>query len=91
MQKLMQAIVCKKYGLPEVLQLKEVEKTNLKDDEILVKILATAVSSGDIHLRKADLFPVRLFFGFARPKNRSLDMFSLEKLKQSAKMSNSSK
>ena len=68
MQKLMQAIVCTKYGSPEVLQIEKVEKPTPKNNEILVKILATAVSSGDIHLRKADPFPVRLFFGLTKPK-----------------------
>jgi len=64
----MKAIVCIKYGAPEVLQLEEVEKPVPKKTEILIKNYATAVSSGDWKLRKADPFIVRLFFGFFKPK-----------------------
>ena len=68
----MRAIICTKYGDPSVLHLSEMEKPTPKDNEILIKMMATTVNSGDARLRRADPFLVRLVFGFFKPKIRVL-------------------
>ena len=66
----MKAIICTKYGSPDVLQFKEVEKPTPKDDEVLVKIHAASVNMYDWHLLTADIFMVRLMGGgLLRPKH----------------------
>lgn len=69
----MKAVVYEKYGPPEVLQIKEVEKPSPKDNEVLIKICAATVTSGDWRVRSLNV-PVgfglimRLVFGVSRPK-----------------------
>ena len=66
--KTMKAAVYAQYGSPEVLQVKEVTKPEPKSNEVLIRIKATAVNSGDVRLRKADPFAVRFIFGLTKPK-----------------------
>jgi NADPH:quinone reductase-like Zn-dependent oxidoreductase len=68
----MKAVVYEKYGPPEVQQLKEVKKPVPKDDEVLIKIHASAVNSSDATLTRGKPFLGRLWQGFLKPKKSIL-------------------
>jgi NADPH:quinone reductase-like Zn-dependent oxidoreductase len=69
----MKAIVCPKYGSPDVLQLQEVAKPAPKDDEVLIRIHAASINSRDWRLMRANPFFIRLVpGGFLQPKNKIL-------------------
>jgi NADPH:quinone reductase-like Zn-dependent oxidoreductase len=65
----MKAVVYTEYGPPEVLQLKEVDKPILEDDEVLIKIHAAAITAGDVIVMKGEPLVTRLMTGLLKPKN----------------------
>jgi len=81
----MKAVICTKYGPPEVLQLAEVEKPIPKNNEVLIKVYATSVHIGDTKIRSLKpgmgafkdllLKPImRIIFGFRGPRKKILGM-----------------
>ncbi|WP_152394551.1 NAD(P)-dependent alcohol dehydrogenase [Paenibacillus guangzhouensis] len=69
----MKAIVCTKYGSADVLKLMDVDRPTPEDNEVLVKIHATSVTSGDARVRRfiSPLLlwiPMRLFLGVSKPR-----------------------
>ncbi|MHA2007468.1 MAG: NAD(P)-dependent alcohol dehydrogenase [Promethearchaeota archaeon] len=73
----MKAIIWTKYGPPGVLQLREVEKPIPKDNEVLIRIYATTVTSGDCEMRRMKTaikyrYLMRMYVGLLRPKRISI-------------------
>ena len=71
----MKAIVCTKYGPPEVLHLKEVKKPVPKDDEVLIRVHSTTVTSGDVWIRSSTYSPWfwlfgRIMYGITKPRKK---------------------
>lgn len=69
----MKAMICTKYGSPDVLELQEVAKPTPKDNEVLVKVHAATVASGDIRVRSFKSpfllwLPMRIFLGLRKPR-----------------------
>jgi len=75
----MKAIVCTKYGPPDVLQLKEVAKPVPKDNEVLIRVYATTCHVGDVRIRSFkvpfwQMLPFRIYLGLRKPKRPILGM-----------------
>ena len=73
----MKAVLCTKYGPPDVLELKEVEKPTPKANEVLVKVFATTVTTGDCEIRRFQMpiwlwLPARIGFGLRGPRKKIL-------------------
>ncbi len=73
----MKAMVWTDYGPPEVLQLQEVDKPVPRDNEVLIRILATTVETGDCEARRYQIhnylwLPLRLYFGLIKPRIKIL-------------------
>ena len=69
----MKAIICTKYGSPDVLQLREVEKPVPQEDEVLIHIHAASLNSRDLRMLRAKPFFIRLMpGGLMQPKNKIL-------------------
>lgn len=71
--KTMKSVVCTKYGTPDVLQIQEIKKPIPKDNEVLVRIISTAVNSGDTRVRGLAVegfmkIIMRLVLGFSKPR-----------------------
>ncbi len=77
----MKAVVCTKYGPPEVLQLREIEKPEPRQGEVRIKICATSVTASDCIVRGFNLplwnpvgLMMGLVIGFGKPRNPLLGM-----------------
>jgi len=71
----MKAVVCTRYGPPDVLQLREVEKPTPKNNEVLIRVHAATVTTGDCEFRSLKLplawkLFIRIGFGFRRPRKK---------------------
>jgi NADPH:quinone reductase-like Zn-dependent oxidoreductase len=68
----MKAVMYTRYGSPDVLKFKEVEKPTPKDNEVLIRVYATTVTAADCLMRRGDTFISRVFLGFRKPRRRIL-------------------
>ena len=66
------AIVYEKYGSPDVLQIREIDKPSIADDEVLVKVHAASIQQTDINFRSGTPFLARVIAGLFKPKNQIL-------------------
>ncbi|GHV48813.1 alcohol dehydrogenase [Bacteroidia bacterium] len=75
----MKAAICTKYGVPEVLQIKEVKKPLPKNDEICIKVYAAGVTASDIFIRSSNIpllwkIPMRIMVGIIKPRRPILGL-----------------
>ncbi len=68
----MKAMVFDKFGPPDVIQMKGIEKPIPNDDGVLLKISAASVNAGDWHILRGTPFLVRMIAGLFRPKHKTL-------------------
>ena len=68
----MRAVVCDRYGPPDLLRLEDVERPVPKDDEVLIRIHATTVNRTECACRQGKPSVARLYTGFLRPRWRIL-------------------
>ncbi len=68
----MKAMVCTKYGAPDVLRLQEVEKPVPEDNEVLIKVHAATATAAGLNGRKGEPFFIRFFMGLTKPKKNIL-------------------
>jgi NADPH:quinone reductase-like Zn-dependent oxidoreductase len=70
----MKAIVRLEYGSPDVLQLQDIDKPVVKDDEVLVRVHAAGVNMADVDYLRGQPAVARLITGLRRPRNRGLGL-----------------
>lgn len=86
----MKAIECTKYGPPSVLKICEVEKPVPKDDEVCIRVFATAVTASDVFIRSGRVsiplwVPFRLAMGITKPRQPILGIVFAGKIESVGK------
>ena len=74
----MRAVVFEKYGSPDVLEMREIEKPIPKENEVLIRIHASSVTAADWRMRKPEPFLVRMMNGLLKPKKFNILGIELE-------------